>query len=684
MDLIIVESPTKARTLSRFLGPDFRIEASMGHVRDLPENKLGVDEKQDFTPEYVVSDKKAETVKMLQEAANKAKTVILATDPDREGEAIAFHISELLKGQMKDKSSEIKDKKRGMGNGGGRMPRITFHEITQGAVQEALAHPGEINMQLVDAQQARRVLDRLVGYKLSPLLWRKVRKGLSAGRVQSVAVRLIVEREREILAFKQEEYWEVIAKFTPQLQEERPFEAKLVRIGEKVAEIKTKGDAERIVAELKTLEHKVGSVETKEVRRYPYPPFTTSTLQQAAANLFSWSAKRTMQIAQALYEEGLITYHRTDSLNLAAEAVKEARSYIGKEFGNKYLPEAPRFYKTKSKVAQEAHEAIRPTQVSGSRGQGLDRDKQRLYELIWKRFMACQMAEAVYEQTSVDITAQRSGETQDSGFRTQEKKQENGDNRNYLFRANGSKQIFEGWQTLYKKEEMELPPLSVGDLLKLLGLLPSQHFTEPPPRYTEASLIKILEEYGIGRPSTYAPIISTVQERQYVEKVDKKFQPTNLGLAVNDFLVANFPNVFDYQFTAKMEDELDEIANGQKQWVPVIREFYDPFKELLTKVGETAERVKVEVETSDEVCPNDGAPLIGRIGRFGRFLACSKFPECKFTKPFQKKIDMKCPKCGTGDVIVRRTRSKKSFYGCSRYPDCDFASWTKPKPAVSS
>ncbi len=646
MNLVVVESPTKAKTLGRFLGPDYQIEASMGHVMDLPQSKLGVDIDHDFAPEYVVSKGKEAVVKDLQSKAKKAEKVILATDPDREGEAISWHIAALLD---KVKTAE----------------RITFHEITEAAIKDALVHPGTINMQLVDAQQARRVLDRLVGYKLSPLLWRKVRKGLSAGRVQSVAVRLIVEREREILAFKPEEYWEVSARLkkvrpleglTPKGSDLLEFEAKLKK------DIRNKDEADKIVAELEKAEFKVTDVVQKEVKRYPYPPYTTSTLQQAAANLFGWTAKRTMQVAQNLYEQGLITYHRTDSTNLAMEAVSRARDYISREFGAKYLPEGPKFYKTKSKVAQEAHEAIRPTGLAALAG--ADRDQERLYELIWKRFMACQMTEAVYEATSVDISA-----ASPAGRQGQ-----------YLFKASGSKQVFDGWQRLFTRDEgVELPVLSVGQMLKLLELLPSQHFTQALPRFNEASLIKALEEYGIGRPSTYAPIISTIQDRQYVEKVDKKFVPTNLGFAVNDFLIANFPSVFDYQFTAKMEDGLDEIANGEKKWVPVIREFYGPFSELLEKVAETAERVKVEVEETDEICPEDGGKLVVRIGKFGKFLACNNFPKCKFTKPFQKKIDMKCPKCGQGDVIIRRTRSKKTFYGCSRYPECDFASWTKPK-----
>ncbi|KKU91027.1 MAG: topoisomerase protein [Microgenomates group bacterium GW2011_GWA1_48_10] len=683
MNLIIVESPTKAKTLARFLGDEYRIEASMGHVRDLPESKLGIDVEHGFEPTYVVAEKKQARVKELQSLAAKADTIILATDPDREGEAIAYHLAQLISENSK---FEIRNSKHGKDQR--PIQRITFHEITEGAIKEALSHPGIINMQLVDAQQARRVLDRLVGYKLSPLLWRKVRKGLSAGRVQSVAVRLIVEREREIRAFVPVEYWEILARLRQKMSNEQSsmgnteFEAKLVKIDERNAEIGNQEEADKIVTELEKAEYRVSDVQKKEVKRSPYPPFTTSTLQQAASNLMGWSAKRTMQVAQSLYEQGLITYHRTDSMNLSSEAVAAVRQFIGGQYGSNYLPEGPRFYKTKSKVAQEAHEAIRPTRVEtnpvSSDSVRLDRDQLRLYDLIWKRFVACQMSSAEYEQTSVDIQGSRDPDVQTK----------------YLLRANGSKQIFDGWQNLYQKgegrrekgevengegENKELPELTLGEILELLKLLPSQHFTEPPPRYTEASLIKVLEEYGIGRPSTYAPIISTIQERQYVEKTDKKLIPTNLGFAVNDFLITNFPSVFDYQFTAKMEDELDEIAAGEKEWVPVLHEFYDPFSELLTQVQDNAVRVKVEVEETDEICPLDGGKLVVRVGRFGKFLACSNFPNCKFTKPFQKKLDIKCPKCGVGEVILKRTKSRKSFYGCSRYPECDFASWTKPK-----
>jgi DNA topoisomerase-1 len=666
MKLVIVESPTKAKTLTRFLGSDYHVMASMGHIRDLPEKKLGIDTKKNFELTYEVSVKKKDTVKELQSQAKKADQIILATDPDREGEAIAWHIASILDGDSEGKKKKTKKE----------LLRVTFHEITESAIKDAIGHPGTINMQLVDAQQARRVLDRLVGYKLSPLLWRKVRKGLSAGRVQSVAVRLIVEREREITAFKAVEYWDILARLAKAgAKPGTEFEAKLAKIDGQNFEIGTKEQSEVILRDLQASEFKVSDLISKQVRRSPYPPFTTSTLQQTASNVFGWSAKKTMQVAQNLYERGFITYHRTDSTNLAIEAVTTVRDFIGSKYGKEFLPENPRLFKTKSKVAQEAHEAIRPTAADNLEerlaSSGLDHDQARLYSLIWKRFVATQMNEAIYDQKTIEITAAK-----------------------YLFRTTGSKAIFLGWQILFKedkKEEeidpeaeeankvQELPDLAIGEVVDLKEILPTQHFTMPPPRFTEASIIKVLEEYGIGRPSTYAPIISTIQDRQYVEKVEKKFQPTNLGYAVNDFLMANFPKLFEYSFTAQMEDELDAVANGEKEWKPVIREFFDPFEELLTSVTANAERVKVEVEETDEVCPNDGAPLVVRIGKFGKFLACSKFPDCKFTKQFQQKLQIKCPKCEVGDVIIKRTKTKKSFFGCSRYPECDFASWTKPK-----
>lgn len=661
----------------------------MGHVRDLPEKKIGVDIAHDFKPEYVVSKERQKKVDELKSLASKAKRIILATDPDREGEAISWHVAALINDGNKKKAKSNK------------LERITFHEITEHAIKEALEHPREIDMNLVDAQQARRILDRLVGYKLSPLLWRKVRKGLSAGRVQSVALRLIVEREREIEAFKAVEYWEIEAELkkqqgTSDKVQVNSFKAKLAglvsgeiqgseaqdavaeekennsfKIKIEKIEINSKEKTEEILKNLENGEWKIAEVIKKEVKKNPYPPFMTSTLQQGAGNRFGWTAKRTMSIAQQLYEAGYITYHRTDSLNLSVEAVNGSRSFIEKNYGKNYLSDAPRVYKTKSKVAQEAHEAIRPAhfsdlekmkeQIMGEMG----REAMKLYDLIWKRMMASQMKETLYDQTTAEITVNK-----------------------FLFRATGSRIKFDGWKRLYDYEKNEneeeaenseniLPELNKGETLHLEQLLPSQHFTEPPPRFTEAALVKALEEKGIGRPSTYAPIITTIQGRQYVEKLEKKFRPTALGIAVNDFLIRNFPEIFDYSFTASMEDELDQVANGELKWVPVLKEFYGPFEKKLAAVGETAERVKVEVEETDQICDLCGAPLVVRVGRYGKFLACSRFPECKFTKAFLQTTGITCPKCG-GNVILRRTKKGKSFYGCSNYPNCDFASWTKP------
>lgn len=678
--LIIVESPTKARTLTGFLGSGYSVMASYGHVRDLPQRKIAIDFDHDFKPDYVVEGKdKLERVSALKEQAKKSDSVILATDPDREGEAIAWHIKEILGEGAK---------KHDLG-----ISRITFHEITKPAIEEAMKNPREIDLKLVDAQQARRILDRIFGYKLSPLLWRKVRKGLSAGRVQSVAVRLIVEREREVEKFIAVEYWDIRAEFYKEKGErERKFIAMLSMINGEKAQIQNEAQAKELTDDLVSSSFSVADVSVKEVRRYPLAPFTTSTLQQAGANKLYWTAKRTMQVAQSLYEEGYITYMRTDSVNLAKEAVFKARDLIVKKYGESYLPADPKFYKTKSKVAQEAHEAIRPTDVSRDSAEvtiKLGRDAGRLYELVWQRMMSCQMSDAVFEQTTVDVSGK--GE------------------KDYLFRVAGTERKFDGWLKVYdtgafgkdekaedgednngsaEDQETKLPDLLVDETLALTrpvekALIPTQHFTEPPPRFNEASLIKTMEEYGIGRPSTYAPIISTIQERQYVEKMDRRFKPTPLGIAVNDFLMANFADLLDYKFTAGMEDELDEVANGERKWVPVLRDFYEPFNKKLLEVGDKAERVKVAVEETDEKCPECQAPLVVRIGKFGRFLACSRFPDCKFTKPYVLKIGVKCPDCKEGDVIMRKTKSKKTFYGCSRYPDCRWASWTKPKIEVS-
>ncbi len=657
MDLIVVESPTKAKTLLRFLGSGYAVLATMGHIRDLPERKLGINVNADFEPEYVVSPQKKETVDRLKKSAAKAAKVYLATDPDREGEAIAWHAASLLK--LKSKLS-----------------RVTFHEITKHAIEEAMSHPGEINMDLVEAQTARRTLDRLVGYKLSPLLWKKVRKGLSAGRVQSVTVRLIVEREREIEKFVPIEYWEIevlLQKFVGgDLPDAPKFLAKLAKKNGQNIEIKNQTEADEIVAGLNKADYEIFDIEKKEVKRNPYPPFTTSMLQQAAANRLGWSSKRTMQVAQGLYEEGLITYHRTDSTNLAIEAVNSCRDYIKSSFGNEYLPEEPRFYKTKSKSAQEAHEAIRPTSlasISNIKDQISKIDGEKLYELIWKRFVACQMNPAIIEATTVMTQA-----TADANI--------------YILETKGAIEKFNGWRVLYNKvgevdeegEKIEkLPELFKGDELKLLEVKPWQKFTQPPPRFNEASLIKTLEELGIGRPSTYAPTISTIQDRNYVEKPNKAFLPTPLGIAVNDFLMEFFADVLDYQFTAKMEDNLDEIAEGKLKRVPVLAEFYNPFIKKLEGVDRVAGRVAVQTEATGESCPKckEGSVVI-RVGRFGRFLSCSRFPDCDWRAPYLQKVEgFKCPKCGA-DVVYKKTKKGKGFYGCANYPKCDFASWRKP------
>ena len=653
MDLIIVESPTKARTLSRFLGKAYQIEPTMGHLRDLPPSKLGVDVQNNFQPDYVIVKGKEKVVKQLKAAAQKAEKIYLATDPDREGEAIAHHTAHLIKN-------------------GKDISRISFHEITSTAIQAALDHPHKIDMHLVDAQTARRVLDRLVGYKLSPILWKKVRKGLSAGRVQSPAVRLIVEREREIAAFTPEEYWEIFAHLSPKDQKNE-FIALLTHKDGKKLEIKNQSQADPVVADLKTATYQVAAVARTQVFRSPRPPFTTSTLQQTAANSFSWSAKRTMQVAQRLYEEGLITYHRTDSVYLAPQALKAAREVIITQFGNNYLPQTPRVFKTQSKLAQEAHESIRPTDPARNQAQvtgAFARDTHRLYQLIRNRFLASQMKEALYDRTKIDITATK-GKT------------------DYTLKAEGKIIKFPGWLAIYGKDEETdlLPQLAPHQPLQLIKLDPQQKFTPSPPRYTEASLIKTLEKMGIGRPSTYAPIISTIQDRLYVEKKQGKFYPTQLGETTNDFLIKYFDKVMDYDFTAQMEDQLDEIAKGQKKWVPIIKDFYQPFSQKLKIVEENAKRVKIPTQSTGRHCPKckKGNEVI-RIGRFGKFLSCSRFPNCDYTAPYVEKLNMKCPECGQslptarqGEVIIKKTKKGKIFYGCSRYPKCKWASWTKPQ-----
>jgi DNA topoisomerase-1 len=656
-DLIIVESPAKTKTLAGFLGSSYRILASMGHVRDLPKSKLGVDVEAGFEPSYTVIPERKQVLAELKKAAADSRSVYLASDPDREGEAIAWHLAEAL---------NLKNAKR-----------IQFNEITARAVQEALQHPREINTARVNAQQARRVLDRLVGYKISPLLWKKVQKNLSAGRVQSVAVRLIVDRERDIQAFVPEEYWSITARLTP-FEREFPFDAKLIEQGGKKLELHNEAEAQVVLAALDGAEWKVRGIKKREQRRNPAAPFITSTLQQEAARKLGFSSRRTMMAAQHLYEGvnlggeghvGLITYMRTDSVHISQEAQAEARAFIEKQYGAEYVPKTPRQYKSK-KGAQEAHEAIRPTSVLRRPDEvkaHLNADQLRLYTLIWQRFVASQMEAAVLDVTSVDIQAA-----------------------DYTFRATGSVVKFPGFMVLYTEgrddaaEEDEsrapLPELTVDQLLKLLGLTPRQHFTEPPPRYSEATLVKALEERGIGRPSTYATIISTIMDRGYVELAEKRFHPTELGFVVNDQLVKHFPQILDVDFTAGVEDKLDEIAEGDREWVDVLQEFYDPFETALQTAEEQMERVRREPKVTDEVCPNCGKPMLLRSGRYGEFLGCSGYPECKtIVNPKQQELGLPCPVPGcTGQLTEKRSRRGKVFYGCNRYPECSFAAWDKP------
>ncbi|XOB41164.1 MAG: type I DNA topoisomerase [Candidatus Nealsonbacteria bacterium] len=639
MKLVIVESPTKCKTLEKFLGKDYKVAATMGHIRDLPEKTLGIDTEHDFDPEYVAIARRKDTIKELKETISKAEKIYLAMDPDREGEAIAWHLSELLK---------LKDAKR-----------IVFNEITKQAVVKAAKNPRDIDMQLVNAQQARRILDRLVGYKLSPLLWKKITRRLSAGRVQSVAVRLVAEREKEIEDFKPQEYWSIEALFE---KEEKEFKAILIKKDNKTIPklgIKNKKETNQIIKDLKKAEYKVADIEEKERKKNPLPPFTTSTLQQTAWRRFRFSAKKTMLFAQKLYENGLITYHRTDSLNLSQQSLSQAKEFIINTYGQNYWPGFFRKYKAKGKV-QEAHEAIRPTYPEKTpQGLKLDKNALRIYELIWSRFIASQMSAALFNSLKIDIAA-----------------------KDYLFRANGQTLKFDGFLKVYslKIEEAILPALVVKELLKLKKLLSLQHFTQPPPRYTEASLIKTLEENGIGRPSTYAPILSTIQLRNYIEKDEqRRFKPTEIGNRVNDLLVNHFPKIVDVGFTKEMEEDLDKIAKGEKKWVPVIKEFYKDFEKTLIAKEKEIPHKKLTYEKTRQKCPNCGSPVVIKLGRYGKFYACSNFPKCKYTKSLKKnELKIKCPKCKNGEVVEKRTKTKKIFYGCSNWPECDFATWDKP------
>jgi len=666
--LVIVESPAKARTVGRFLGKGYTVRASVGHVRDLLRSSMSVDIENDFKPHYRIPNEKRQVVKELREEVKKAAEVYLATDPDREGEAIAWHLIEAAR----IKPSQAR--------------RVVFHEITREAIEEAFAHPGKINMNLVNAQQARRVLDRLVGYSLSPLLWRKVRGRLSAGRVQSVAVRMVVEREREIQNFVPEEYWSLEAELAKR-EDRRPprsFIAKLHRIRGEEVDLKDEPATQAVVDQLEQATYVVSKVKKGQRRRRPAPPFITSTMQQEASRRLGFTPRRTMRVAQQLYEGidiegngpvGLITYMRTDSTNVAEQAQTEAREYIAQRYGEPFVPPKPPKYRTRAKGAQEAHEAIRPTSVfrePDAIKEHLTRDQYRLYRLIWQRFVASQMERAVYDTLTVEVLA---------GPEEGEKP--------YLFRASGSTLRFPGFLIVYEegKDEgaaeeervQQIPPLKEGEVLDLVRLIPEQHFTQPPPRYTEASLVRALEEQGIGRPSTYAPILTTIQQRGYVRREGRQLVPTEIGFLVNDLLVEHFPEVLDYGFTARMEERLDEIAAGRREWVPVVREFWVPFKDQLDEADRKIEKVDLGPEEIGRDCPECGKPLVVRWGRYGRFIGCSGFPECRYTEPWLEKVGVKCPECG-GDLVEKRTRKGRIGYGCSNYPQCEFWVWRRPLP----
>jgi DNA topoisomerase-1 len=715
--LVVVESPAKARTLKKYLGQDYQILASYGHVRDLLPKEGAVDPESGFSMKYEVIGKNAKHVDAIAKAVKQADVLYLATDPDREGEAISWHLHEILRERRLLKDKDVR--------------RVVFHEITRGAIQDAVRHPRDLSMELVNAQQARRALDYLVGFSLSPLLWKKIRRGLSAGRVQSPALRMIVEREQEIEAFVRQEYWTVEARASKDGQD---FRAKLVQyLGAKVEQftITRQDQADAAIAALRAAaagKLRVEQVERKQRRRQPPPPFTTSTLQQEAARKLGFSAERTMRVAQQLYEgvdvggdrAGLITYMRTDSVNLAQEAVRDIRAYISERFGESRLPARPRLYKTKSKNAQEAHEAIRVTSVQRepqSVKSYLSADQLKLYELVWRRAVACQMMHATIDTVAVDLACG----TKES-----------------LFRATGSTVADAGYLAVYEEgrddaqaedENLPIPPLAVGDLVDLFDILGRQHFTEPPPRYSEATLIKALEEYGIGRPSTYAAIISTLLQREYAVLEKRRFRPTDVGRIVNRFLTQHFAPYVDYEFTAHLEDELDEVSRGEKQWVPLLREFWSPFKRLVDSKEETVTRQEVTHEVLDEPCPKCGSPLSIRLGRHGRFVGCTAYPECNYTRnldedkapsetevvqgrtcpecggdlhvkrgrygrfigcsnyprckhiePLEKPVDtgVQCPQCLSGTLLRRRSRRGKVFYSCSSYPKCTYAVWNEP------
>lgn len=654
--LVIVESPAKAKTIGKYLGSKYIVKASMGHVRDLPKSQIGVEVENDFNPKYITIRGKGSVLKELKDASKKVKKIYLAADPDREGEAIAWHLAHVLDVDQTETC------------------RVVFNEITKQAVKDAFKTPRKINMDLVNAQQARRILDRLVGYKISPLLWKKVKKGLSAGRVQSVAVKIILDRENEISAFVPEEYWSITAKLKTG---ETPFEAKFHQYRGEKLELGNEEQVNEILKSIERADYKVVEVKEKERLRHPAAPFTTSSLQQEAARKLNFRAAKTMSVAQMLYEGvdlgkegtvGLITYMRTDSTRISATAQDEAKEYITGKFGDKFVPETPRQYSKKAAGAQDAHEAIRPTSAlrdPESIKAFTTRDQFRLYKLIWERFMASQMASAVLDTMSVDIAA--------------------GD---AVFRAVGSKIRFPGFMKVYVEgnddgttdDDKFLPPLSKGDELQMEAIEPKQHFTQPPPRYTEARLVKTLEELGIGRPSTYAPTLETIQKRGYVAIEEKKFVPTELGELVIEQMEQFFPEILDVEFTAHMEGDLDHVEEGSEDWVRVLGDFYETFEKRLEVAEEEMKEIEIEDEVSDELCEKCGKPMVYKLGRFGKFLACSGFPDCRNTKPIIKDIGVACPKCKEGHVVERRSKKGRVFYGCDRYPECDFVSWDRPSP----
>ncbi|WP_342435887.1 type I DNA topoisomerase [Paenibacillus sp. FSL L8-0436] len=652
--LVIVESPAKAKTIGKYLGSKYIVKASMGHIRDLPKSQIGVEVENDFSPKYITIRGKGSILKELKDASKKVKKVYLAADPDREGEAIAWHLAHALD---LDNTEEC---------------RVVFNEITKQAVKDAFKTPRKINMDLVNAQQARRILDRLVGYKISPLLWKKVKKGLSAGRVQSVAVKIIMDRENEISAFVPTEYWSITAKLGIR---DSSFEAKFHKLNGVKKELGQESDVQEVLEAIKDAAFKVNEVKEKERQRHPSAPFTTSSLQQEAARKLGFRAAKTMSVAQQLYEGvelgkegtvGLITYMRTDSTRLSTTAQDEAKELIGAKYGEKFVPESPRQYSKKAAGSQDAHEAIRPTSAfrePETVKEYMSRDQFRLYKLIWERFVSSQMASALLDTLSVDIAA--------------------GD---AVFRAVGSKVSFPGFMKVYVEgnddgttdEEKFLPPLKAGDDLTKQDIEPKQHFTQPPPRYTEARLVKTLEELGIGRPSTYAPTLETIQKRGYVAIEEKKFMPTELGELIIEQMEEFFPEILDVEFTAHMEGDLDHVEEGAEDWVKVLAEFYESFEKRLIFAEEEMKEIEIEDEVSDELCEKCGKPMVYKLGRFGKFLACSGFPDCRNTKPIVKDIGVNCPKCHEGKVVERRSKKGRVFYGCDQYPGCDFVSWDRP------